>query len=510
MNKIRILVADDHAVVREGIVSLLRGQADIDVAAQAASTDELLRKAIETRPDVVLLDLSMPTTGGLAAVQDLKRHGIDSRCLVLTMHDDPAMIRSALAAGVSGYLVKGVDFEEVGAAIRTIHRGRSYFGVSLHDRLLPELVPPSAAGPVANGRKPLLSRREQEVLRLLGLGYTYRAISAQLNVSEKSVETYRARLSAKLGLKNRADLVRYALETGIFEEAKLGTAHDPSGLSAPPPDPAGDEDTTDAGPGFEEKRFARDLRIVFQPILEVSSRQRLFALECLSRGPAGTPLESADRLFGWIRALHREEPADQICIEQALQRARYFPGMPLLSVNVHACTLASAGFVETFGRILDKAGLTPSRLMVEIVEHGGDLQVHDLLHNVEQLRTKGIRIAIDDFGLGQSNFQRLLEVRPDFLKIERYFVDDWSSDHRKMAVIESIARLARRLGTQIIAEGIENADQLEMVCSHGIELVQGFFFSPPIAGQELLQSGILAARERQEPRATALGSAFIS
>jgi two-component system, NarL family, response regulator NreC len=223
MSKIRVFLADDHAIFRAGVASLLSAQPDIEVVGEAGSVDELLDKVPQAKPDVVLLDLSMPVGGGLRAVEGIQRSGLQVRFIALTMHDDPAYLRSALAAGVSGYLIKSAEVAELGAAIRAVQRGRSYIDVSLLQGGLANLVGKAQASPSAPAgpKGPALSQRERQILKLLALGHTYRETAAKLNLSEKSVETYRARMTEKLGITSRAGLVRYALLTGLLDEENL-------------------------------------------------------------------------------------------------------------------------------------------------------------------------------------------------------------------------------------------------------------------------------------------------
>jgi two-component system response regulator NreC len=223
MSKIRVFLADDHAIFRAGVASLLSAQPDIEVVGEAGSVDELLDKVPQAKPDVVLLDLSMPVGGGLRAVEGIQRSGLQVRFIALTMHDDPAYLRSALAAGVSGYLIKSAEVAELGAAIRAVQRGRSYIDVSLLQGGLANLVGKAQATSSAPAapKGPGLSQRERQILKLLALGHTYRETAAKLNLSEKSVETYRARMTEKLGINSRAGLVRYALLTGLLDEENL-------------------------------------------------------------------------------------------------------------------------------------------------------------------------------------------------------------------------------------------------------------------------------------------------
>ena len=211
-----MLLADDHAILRAGVAALLESQSDMAVVAQAGTVPELLRLAAELRPDVVVLDVVMPGGGGLKAVEPLRRAAPGARVIVLTMHNERSFVVSALASGVAGYLVKSADFAELRDAIRTVHKGKTYLSVPVEDAVQ---VPPRPLR--SNGADPgsvPLSKREREVVRLMALGHTYRAIAAQLGLSERSVETYRARVAQKLGLEGRAAVVRYALSAGLLDD----------------------------------------------------------------------------------------------------------------------------------------------------------------------------------------------------------------------------------------------------------------------------------------------------
>jgi len=219
--KIRVLIADDHAVLRAGLRMLLSAQPDMEVVGEAADAREAVRKAVESRADVVIMDITMPGGGGIQAIDRIRQGSPRTSVLVLTMHDDPAYARAALAAGASGHVVKEVESSELLSAIRAIHGGRTFVSLSLAGRsganLLLEQVAPGEArqgGPVR------LSRREQRVLELVAQGHTSQRVADRLSVSVKTVETYRARIREKLGLTTRADLVRFALETGLLGRGK--------------------------------------------------------------------------------------------------------------------------------------------------------------------------------------------------------------------------------------------------------------------------------------------------
>ena len=215
MSRIRLLLADDHAILRAGLRMLLDAQPDMSVVAEAADGDEAVRRAHATHPDVAVIDLTMPRVSGVETLQRLRRELPATRLLVLTMHDDPAYARVARAAGAAGHVVKDSDKDDLLAAIRAVHRGRPFVRVGAGgdghgDGAMP--VETEAARPT-----PALSPRERQVLELLARGHTSREIAARLTLSIKTIETHRARLSDKLGLHNRADLVRLALELGLLK-----------------------------------------------------------------------------------------------------------------------------------------------------------------------------------------------------------------------------------------------------------------------------------------------------
>jgi DNA-binding NarL/FixJ family response regulator len=203
---LQVLLADDHAVLRGGLRLLINAEQDMAVVEEAADGPEALRKVRRTRPDVVVLDLTMPRTDPLATIRQIARLG--TRVVVLTMHDDPGYVDSALAAGAHGYVVKKAADTELLAAIRAVSGGRRFLDAGGRR---PARAPGSAAGRVRQ-----LSGREEQVLRLIGYGFTNREIAGRLRVSIKTVETFRARVCQKLGLHSRADLVRYALHMGLL------------------------------------------------------------------------------------------------------------------------------------------------------------------------------------------------------------------------------------------------------------------------------------------------------
>ena len=211
MKQIGVMLVDDHAVLRAGLRMLIDSQPDLHIVGEAASTKEALPLIRELRPDVISLDLSMPGGGGLPLIEQLKAEGIPSRVLVLTMHDDPAYFRSAVAAGAVGYVVKTAADSELLTAIRAVYEGRLF--ISLPSENSENLL----QADVANAPHNTLSDREQQVLQFLAEGHTNKEIGVKLDLSVKTIETYRARLAAKLQLRTRADIVRYALEMGLLK-----------------------------------------------------------------------------------------------------------------------------------------------------------------------------------------------------------------------------------------------------------------------------------------------------
>jgi len=191
---------------------LLEAQPDIAIAGEASDGREVVQRARELQPDVVLMDLTMPGPQSGEVIRQTLRACPKTRVLILTMHDDAAYLASAMAAGAAGYVVKKVADSELLLAIRAVHAGRTF--VDLTQTLSPPHAPPGSS----RAQQPKeLSRRERDVLRLLAQGHSNQQIADQIRVSVKTVETYRTRLREKLGLKERAELYRFAVESGILD-----------------------------------------------------------------------------------------------------------------------------------------------------------------------------------------------------------------------------------------------------------------------------------------------------
>ena len=228
---------------------------------------------------------------------------------------------------------------------------------------------------------------------------------------------------------------------------------------------------------------------LYQPIVRLalnSGGPKIVAVECLSRGPKGTNFESAPILFDYVRYKREESLVDRACISAALERAASLPPELHLCVNVHASTLGrDVSFVPFLCSVAERNHIPMSRLTVEVVEHAPPWDNASFIAAIASLRTAGARVAVDDVGLGQSNFKMLLDASPEFLKLDRYFVDGCTHDPKRRAVIGSIEELARRFGARVIAEGVETEEDLLTVRALGVSLVQGFLFSKPLSALEL-------------------------
>ncbi len=216
MSKIRVIVADDHAVLRSGLKLLINSQSDMQVVGEAGSHDEALKEVRAIKPDVLTLDMTMPGGTAVRVIETLARECPMTRVVVLTMHDDAAYFRVAMAAGAFGYVVKKSADTELLDAIRAVARGRIYTQVQLataSDRLP---VTTTSETKTDNNLLATLSDREREVLVMVAQGHTNQAVADKLDLSVKTVESYRARLMSKLGLRNRAELTQLAMEAGLL------------------------------------------------------------------------------------------------------------------------------------------------------------------------------------------------------------------------------------------------------------------------------------------------------
>ena len=213
VKRIRILLADDHAVLRAGLRALLSAQGDLEVVGEASDGAEAIHLTQSVRPDVVVMDIGMPGVSGIDATARIKRDLPGVKVLILSMHDDRGYLRQVLRAGAAGYVLKKAADTELLSAIRAAARGEVFLDPALAKALVEEVIesaPPPEETP--------LSDREREVLQLLAHGHTNQQVADRLCIGVKSVETYKARLMEKLGLKGRAELVRYALQHGLLKD----------------------------------------------------------------------------------------------------------------------------------------------------------------------------------------------------------------------------------------------------------------------------------------------------
>lgn len=206
----RILIADDHGILRAGLRALLNEETDYEVVGEAATSDEALRAALDLNPGFILMDLSMPGVGGIEVTRQLKEKLPDTKVLILTVHEDATLLREAMKAGAAGYVVKRAVESELIEAIETARRGDLYVHPSMTRALLSEERPSPA--PSRRGDSEALTNREVDVLRLIARGYTNRQIADDLFLSIRTVESHRANILQKLELSSRADLVRWAVE----------------------------------------------------------------------------------------------------------------------------------------------------------------------------------------------------------------------------------------------------------------------------------------------------------
>ncbi len=225
MPPIRVFLVDDHSVLRAGLKALLEAEPDMHVVGEAEDGTTCLQLVQTTRPDVILLDINLPGMNGLEALKRLRLVSPESKVLILTMHDDPGYLRQALQSGSAGYVLKQAAGDELIMAIRTVFSG----GVYLHPQHTQLLLEQSlerekkhAGSQISEkeARYRTLSEREAQVFKLVALGYRNHEIAEQLFLSVKTVETYKARVRQKLGVRSRVELVRYALELGILDEER--------------------------------------------------------------------------------------------------------------------------------------------------------------------------------------------------------------------------------------------------------------------------------------------------
>jgi two-component system response regulator NreC len=215
MDKIRVLIADDHTILRDGIRSLLEDEPDMQVIGEAEDGISAVKMACQLEPDVVLMDIAMPLLNGLEATRQIKRSAPQVRVLVLTMHENEEYIRQVLASGAMGYILKDAAARDLLGAIRSVHRGEAVLSPAITRLVIEDYLRwgDLQPGQEENG----LSPREREVLQLIAEGYTNRQIAEILTVSIKTVQAHRSNLMSKLDLHDRGELIKYAIQKKIIE-----------------------------------------------------------------------------------------------------------------------------------------------------------------------------------------------------------------------------------------------------------------------------------------------------
>ena len=214
MSKIRVLIADDHVIVREGLRALLEAEPDIEVVGEAKDGEEAVNKTGEVQPDIVLMDITMPVMNGLEATRLIRQHNPDVKVLALTMHEGDEYFFKILEAGASGYFIKGGSSSELIAALRTVWNGNVFLYPTMAKKLLSDYLQRVKTGTDKESYDGLTSR-ERQVLKLIAEGYTNQVIADRLVLSPATVQTHRANIMAKLGLHSRTELIKYAIRRGF-------------------------------------------------------------------------------------------------------------------------------------------------------------------------------------------------------------------------------------------------------------------------------------------------------
>lgn len=215
MRPIRIIIADDHVIMREGVALILNGKPEFEVIGQAANGKQAVELAENLQPDIALLDVNMPELDGIAAARLIHESCPHTKILMLTMHNDDAIFFDTLQAGASGYVLKGARPDELIQALQEVHNGHVYLSPPMARKLVSSYL--ETADSPKNCQLDLLTEREMEVMQLLAQGLTNREVAEKLVISPSTVQTHRSHIMEKLHLNNRAELVRYALQNNLLE-----------------------------------------------------------------------------------------------------------------------------------------------------------------------------------------------------------------------------------------------------------------------------------------------------
>jgi len=249
------------------------------------------------------------------------------------------------------------------------------------------------------------------------------------------------------------------------------------------------------------------LSVRFQPIFRIRDGEtRIDSLEALIRGPRGTNLERADILFDYVRRKKAEDAVDKSCIIAIFDAVAELPSHLRINVNMHASTLGkSPSFADFFCQEAQKRSLALDRFTAEIVEHAPSYDVPGLMYTLRALRDWGVRIALDDVGLGHSNYRMMLDCRPYYFKLDRYFVRHLNEGSDRCAVVQSIINLAELMGGCVVAEGVESTEGLAILSRMGVELFQANLLCSAMSAEDLKAAGALDLVDAPLEETRALG-----
>lgn len=250
------------------------------------------------------------------------------------------------------------------------------------------------------------------------------------------------------------------------------------------------------------------ITVTFQPIFDVTGgRQRAVAVECLSRGPRGTNIEPANVLFEYVRRKKEETAVDRACVMAGLMAARTLPSDLNIDLNVHASTLGrDREFVAFLLSAAEACGIDPKRLVIEIVEHNPFWDGPGFVNTLAELAEAGVPVALDDVGIGFSNYKMMIDSHPRYLKLDRYIISNCDSDRYRQVVLRSVHQLASDIGAFVVAEGVERKEELETLLGIGVGMIQGYLLSRNRTKEDLMESGLLQPRAHSW-RAAAMASA---
>ena len=236
-----------------------------------------------------------------------------------------------------------------------------------------------------------------------------------------------------------------------------------------------------------------ELSVRFQPIFQIKGgARRVHSIEALIRGPRKTHFERADILFDYVRRKKAEAVVDQSCLSAICEASKGLPEGARININVHAATLGqNPQFVDFFTRLAQQHSLDLKRFTIEVVEHAPTCNIPELTNNIAKLRSMGVRIALDDVGLGQSNYRMMLDCHPDYFKLDSYFVNGLSTDLKRRALVGSVVALAKALESSVVAEGVASKEDLDQLEAMGVEYAQANFLCPAISLKKLLAAGYL-------------------